>query len=130
MSKILCYLTLPLLLLLSSSGNSAPTSPSEDRQGQTGTLERMLAANGIVAINLDLNRLSGNHLASKESKRDTLRFEITPNSFFTIRVFDHVLRDPEPGSMALRSLGVLPEPLNASSNQLVIEKMPLGEPFD
>ena len=90
----------------------------------------MIVANGTVAINLDLNRLSGNDLASKESKRDTLRFEITPNSFFTIRVFDHVLRDPEPGSMALRSLGVLPEPLNASSNQLVIEKMPLGEPFD
>ena len=61
-----------------------------------------------------------------------MRFEVGPNSFFTILVFNNVLRGPEPGSMGLiwGNSAVLPEPLNASSNQLVIEKIPSGEPFD
>jgi hypothetical protein len=131
MRKILCSFTLPLLLLLSdSSGNSAPQSPEKGLEGQTGTLERMIVASGNVAIDLDLNRLNGSDFATKEVKRATFRFEIGPNSFFTVRVFNHVLRGPEQGSMALRNSGVLPEPLDASSNQLVIEKIPSGEPFE
>lgn len=117
-----------LLFLGGSSGNPATASSRDD--GRTGTLERMLVANGTVAINLDLNRLTGSDVAAKEAKRDSFRFEIGSNSFFTIRVFNHVLRDPEPGSMGLRSLGRLPDLLNASSNQLVIEKLPPGDPFD
>ena len=41
-------------------------------------------------------------------------------------------RSSEPGSMGLiwGNSAVLPEPLNASSNQLVIEKIRSGEPFD
>ena len=83
-------------------------------------------------MDLDLNRLNGTASEKQESKRETLRFEVGPNSFFTIRVFNNVLRGPEPGSMGLirENSSVLPEPLNASSNQLVIEKIPSGEPFD
>ena len=66
----------------------------------------------------------------KEVKQVTFPFRNEFEFFFTIRVFNHVLRGPEPGSMALRNSAVLPEPLNASSNQLVIEKIPSGEPFD
>jgi hypothetical protein len=92
----------------------------------------MIVASGNVAMDLDLNRLNGNGSGTQESKRDTLRFEVGPNSFFTILVFNNVLRGPEPGSMGLiwGNSAILPEPLNASSNQLVIEKIPSSEPFD
>src|SRR5450631_3981284 len=100
--KMLGYFTLPLLLLLSnSSGNSAPQSPRKSPEGQTGTLERMIVARGNVAMDLDLNRLTGIGSGKQESKRDTLRFDVGPNSFFTIRVFNNVLRGPELGSMGL-----------------------------
>src|SRR5712672_212274 len=97
--KMLSYFTLPLLLLLSnSSGNSAPQSPGKSADGQTTTLERMIVASGNVTMDLNLDRLNGNDSASNESKLDAFRFEVAPNSFFTIRVFDNVLRGPEPGS--------------------------------
>ena len=52
MTKTLSYFTLPLLLLLSnSSGNSAPQW-QENPEGQTGTLEKMIVANGTVAMDL------------------------------------------------------------------------------
>jgi hypothetical protein len=133
LTKMLGYFTLPLLFLLSnSSGNSAPQSPGKSPEGQTGTLEKMIAARGNVVMDLDLNRLRGIGSGKQESKLDTLRFEVGPNSFFTIRVFNNVLRGPELGSMGLiwGNSAILPEPLNASSNQLVIEKIPSTEPFD
>src|SRR5437879_10848868 len=81
------YFTLPLLLLLSnSSGNSAPQSPAKSPEGQTGTFEKMIVANGNVAMDLDLNRLNGIASRAQESKRETLRFQVSPNSFFTILV--------------------------------------------
>jgi hypothetical protein len=83
-------------------------------------------------MDLDLNRLNGSDSGRQESKLQTLRFEVGPNSFFTILVFNNILRGPELGSMGLiwRNSAVLPEPLNASSNQLVIEKLPSSEPSD
>ena len=82
MKKTLSYFALPLLLLLSnSSGNSAPQSAGKSPDGQTGTLEKMIVASGNVAMDLDLNRLNGTAAATKESKLDTLRFQVGPNSF-------------------------------------------------
>src|SRR5437762_11736687 len=100
--KMFCYFTLPLLLLLSnSSGNSVPQSRAKSPEGQTGTLEKMIVANGNVAMDLDLNRLNGIASGTRESKRETLRFQVSPNSFFTILVFNIVLRRAEPSSMGL-----------------------------
>ena len=132
-TKMLGYFALPLLLLLSnSSGNSAPQTPGKSPEGQTGTLERMVVATGNVAMDLDLDRLRGISSGTQESKLDTFRFEVGPNSFFVIRVLNNDLRGPEPSSMGLiwRNSAALPEPLNASSSQLVIEQTPSGEPFD
>jgi hypothetical protein len=131
--KMLSYFTLPLLLLLSnSSGNSAPQLPGKSPEGQTGTLEKMIVAGGSVAMDLDLNRLNGSGSGKKESKLDTLRFEVSPNSFFTVLVFNDALRGPELGSMGLiwGNSTALPAPLNASANQLVIEKVASDGPFD
>jgi len=132
MTKTLSYFTLPLLLLLSnSSGNSAPQSAGKSSDGQTGTLEKMIVANGNVAMDLDLNRLNG-AAATKESKLDTLRFQVGPNSFFPILVFNNVLRGPELGSMGLipANAATLPGTLQASLHQLVVEKLPSDASFD
>ena len=92
----------------------------------------MIVASGSVVMDLDLNRLAGRESGKQVSKLETLRFEVGPNSFFTILVFDNVLRGPEAGSMGLiwGNSAILPEPLNASSNQLAIEKLPADAPFD
>src|ERR1700737_2065125 len=124
---ILSYFMLPLLLLFSnSSGNSAAQVQKRSPEQPTGTLEKMIVASGSVAMDLDLNRLQGIGSATNESKLDTFRFEVRPDSFFTILVFNNVLRGPTLGSMGLipGNSTTLPAPLQASSNQLVIEKIP------
>jgi subtilisin-like proprotein convertase family protein len=131
--KIFTYFTLPLLLLLSnSSGNSASWSPEKSPEGETGTLEKMIVANGKVALDLDLNRLKGGESEAKETTLDTLRFHIGPNSFFTVLVFNDMFRGPEQGSIGLvaETAATLPGQLQASLNQLVIEKLPSEAPFD
>ena len=127
--KILSYFALPLLLLLSnSSGNSAPQLAGKSADGQTGTREKLIVATGSVTMDLDLNRLKGSWLRTEESKLESFPFEISPNSFFTIRLFSGELRGADPGSMELlwRNAAVLPEPLHASSGQLVLERTAVG----
>jgi hypothetical protein len=129
LKKSFSYFMLPLVLLLSnSSGNSAQSPEKSSPGGETGTLEKMIVANGNVAMDLDLNRLRGN----SSGKRDTVRFQVGPNSFFTILVFDSVLRGAEPGTMGIipGNTASLPEALTASINQLVIEKHPSDESFE
>ncbi len=131
--KMFSYFILPLLLLLSnSSGHSAPQSPEKKSERQSGTLEKMIVANGNVTMDLDLNRLNGTASGTQESKRETLRFQVSPNSFFTILVFNNVLRGPALGSIGLtpQNSANFPAPLQASFNQLVMEKVPSGERFD
>src|SRR5437762_1314894 len=131
--KMFSYFTLPLLLLLSnSSGNSAPQSRAKSPEGQIGTLEKMIVANGNVAMDLDLNRLNGIASGTRESKRETLRFQVSPNSFFTILVFNNVLRGAEPSSMGLipGNTATLPGPLQSSLTQLVLEKLPSDAAFE
>jgi hypothetical protein len=121
-----------LLLLSNSTGNSAAQSPGKSPEGETGTLEKMIVASGNVAMDLDLNRFNGTASGTKESKLDTVRFGVGPDSFFTILVFNNVLRGPELGSMGLipGNTATLPGALQASLNQLVIEKIPSDASFD
>ncbi len=130
LKKTFTYFTLPLLLLFGTSWeNSEAQFSGGSPHGQTEIVKKMIVASGNVAMDLDLNRLKGVSSAVEGSKRDSVRFEVSPNSFFTILVSNDVLRALEPGSMAL--LGgnstILPAPLGASSNQLVIESIPEGE---
>ena len=92
----------------------------------------MIVASGTVTMELDLNRLKGAGSPIQEPDRKSFRFEVRPNSFFAIRVFNKVLRGAEPGSMELISgkSQILPEPLNASANRLFLEKSHSGNPFD
>src|SRR6266516_7317220 len=139
MSKLtLTGLILPLVLLLSSSDagprNSA-TKKSADGQLQSGTLQKMIVESGSVTMELDLNRLNGS--SSLVARPVALHFAAAANSFFTILVFNDLLRGPEPGSIALAPAGVnapghnnLPVGLAGSLKQLVIEKLPSDQPFD
>ena len=92
----------------------------------------MIVANGDIAMDIDLSRLHGLGSQGGESKLDTLRFHISPNSFFTVLIFNDTLRGPDAGSMGLipENTATLPGPLQASLSQLVIEKLPPDAPFD
>ena len=130
--KLPSYFALPFLLLLSNSpGNPAPDSSRKSLEGQTGTLEKLVVASGDVAMDLDVGRLNASGSEAPKSKRELFRFSVGPNSFFTVLLFNNVLRGPEPGSMGLiwGNSKALPELLNASSDQLVIEKVRSNGPF-
>src|SRR5438128_7163374 len=136
MSKIiLAVFVVPLFLLFAAPSPSSPntfgaTKKNLHSQDQSGTLQKMIVKNGSVTMNLDLDRLNG--VSSASQKAVTLQFAVAANSFFTILVFNDLLRGPEQGSMALvpQHSMVLPSPLKASINQLVVEKLPASEAFD
>jgi Carboxypeptidase regulatory-like domain len=100
------------------------------QSGDTGTLEKMIVANGSVTM--DLNQLNGNRSSDKEPQSSVLRFEAERDSFFTALVFNDELRGPQPGSMGIipQNSANLPAKLSASYQQLVIETTPWGEPYD
>ena len=124
------FMLLLLLLLGNSSGNYAAQSKQKTSGAPTGTLQKMIVENGSVTMDLDLSRLNGISFAPQKAVK--LQFAVAANSFFTILVFNDLLRGPEQGSMALvpQHSMVLPSPLKASINQLVVEKLPASEAFD
>ena len=135
MSKTTLTGLLPLFLLFASPEAGSPnafgaTKKSPDSQGQSGTFQKMIVENGTVAIDLDVDRLNAD--GSLVARVEQLRFDVAANSFFSILVFNDLLRGPEQGSMALvpRYSAVLPSTLGASINQLAVEKLPSAERFD
>jgi len=133
--------TLPLLLLLSnSSENSVAGSKQKTPEGRTGTLQKMIVENGNVTMDLDFNRLNGISFAPQRAV--TLQFAVAANSFFSILVFNDLLRGPEKGTMVLIPENVGPVGVNApgysrfpaslrdSLKQLMIEKPPPDQAFD
>ena len=125
-----------LFLLFASPAPSAPKSfatakTSPDRGIQSGTLQRMIVENGSVTMDLDLDRLNGSALSSEKLQR--MQFAVAANSFFSVLVFNGLLRGPEQGSMALiqqNSAPALPVSLATSIKQLILEKLPSDATFD
>ena len=137
MSKLtLAGLALPLFLLFASPQASGPKAFGGTRKvvqspAHGGTLQKMIVENGSVTMDLDLNRLNGIGSAVQTTAR--LQFAVAANSFFSILVFNDLLRGPDHGSMALipqNSASDLPVSLSASIRQLVVEKLPAGAAFD
>jgi hypothetical protein len=120
------------LLFGSSPGSLLSEITKNGPVNNTGTLEKMIVANGNVIIDMDLNRLNGTRSRGAESKSNELRFDVETNSFFTIIVFNKDLRGPLPGSMKIipQSSAALPAKLNNSLQQLVIENTPWGEQYE
>ena len=149
--KALTAFILPFLFLLSSP-NSGSANPIAEKQKipenpneATGILQKMIVENGTATMKLDLNRLNGISVAPQ--KQEELRFDIAADSFFSVLVFNDLLRGPEQGSMALipveaapKAFGAagssvsqatrLPLQLGASFKQLTIEKLSSSEQFD
>src|ERR1043166_7456884 len=102
--KTLTGFTLPLLLLL---GNSS------------GTLQKMIVETGTVTMDLNINRLNGIGFASHSVVH--LQFVVAANPFFSILVFNDLLRGAEAGSIALlpQQPYVLPSRLGTSIKQLI-----------
>ena len=121
------------LLIVSNSPAYSLTGLNQNGlDGNTGTLEKMIVASGSVAMDLNLDRLNGTGVDAKASQPSVLRFDVEHDSFFKILVFNNELRGPLPSSMALnpKNFVALPARLTASYQQLVVESMPWGEPFD
>src|SRR6266568_3823566 len=134
MSKLtLTGFMLPLLLFASpdANSNSAPRKQTiPESRGQSGTLQKMIVESGTVTMDLDMDRLNAD--GSLAAKVVQLRFDVAANSFFSILVFNDLLRGPEQGSMALvpQYSVVLPSALMASLNHLAVENLPSAERFD
>src|SRR5438445_10852698 len=144
LKKTLIILALPLVSLLAisvatplwgvSAQPASQTAPSAVATAPTGTLQKMIVESGSVTIDLDLNGFNGN--SSLVARPATLQFAVGANSFFSILVFNNLLRGPEQGSMTLVPAAVnapgysLPGTLGASLHQLLIEKLPSDRGHD
>jgi len=133
MLKILLIALLPSLVFFGIERDS-PTSrdATSGRDGNTGTLEKMIVADGAVSMVLDLGRLGGSRSGLRNSKHTPLYFDAERNSFFPVLVFNGEVRGPLPGSMLLIPRGdmALPSKLSSSYRQLVMENNSWGEPYD
>jgi len=136
---------LPLLLLFTSfeavSRNPTTKNSLSDQlqlarrsldEGGTGRLQKMIVENGSVTMDLDVNRLNGIKIGN--GKLEQVQFAVATNSFFSILVFNDLLRGPEQGSMALlpqndAAYG-FPVSISASLKQLAVEKLPADAAFD
>ncbi len=133
MLKLILIALLPLLVFFSiSSDNSVPEVKLAGRQADTGTLEKMIVANGSVTMDLELNRLNAAGSKSKGSSPAALNFDAERDSFFTVLVYNDELRGPSPGSMRLipHDVPALPAKLTASYQDLVIESLLASGPYE
>jgi hypothetical protein len=131
---------LSVLFFANASGYSASQSKQNASEALTGTLQKMIAENASVIMQLDLNGLNGS--SSLVARPVPLHFAAATNSFFSILVFNDLLRGLQPGSMALAlqnssPAGVdipgysnLPAALRSSLKRLAVEKLPSGQGFD
>lgn len=95
----------------------------------SGTLEKMIVANGNVTMEIDVNRLNG---AGASARKSTLAFDAVPDTFFAVLVLNGEFRGPVPSSMEISPRGNanLPASLKASYKQLVLEYLPWGGQYE
>jgi hypothetical protein len=132
MLKTIIFALLPFLVFFNNSQNTTIGLNQSVRDDNTGTLEKMIVANGSVAMDINLDQLNRLGSTQKGSSPNVLRFDLEANTFFTVLVFNDELRGPLPSSMELNPLtsAALPDKLNASYQQLVIENLPWGGEYD
>ncbi|MCW5958616.1 MAG: carboxypeptidase regulatory-like domain-containing protein [Pyrinomonadaceae bacterium] len=133
MLKTIFAVLLPLLVLVAVLPDYSTTETKpEPAQADTGTLEKMIVANGTVSMDIDLTKLTRSNSRIKGSGNSTLSFDVKDNSFFTVVVFNNEFRGPLPSAMELvpRSAAALPGRLNTSYGQLTVENSMLGDSFE
>jgi hypothetical protein len=126
MLKIVLSVILPFLLLYNSSSTDLVTD-QKTSDNSTGTLQKMIVANGNVTMKVDLNKLNRSSKA-KGAGMSELRFDATEGAFFKIVVFNNELRGPVPSSMNIipHNSAALPSKLSSSFQQLIVEYLPWG----
>jgi hypothetical protein len=129
MLKTILIVLTSLWLVNTSADKSIVRLQQKSPDNQSGTQEKMIVASGSVAMAVDLSQLNG---SKSRSQHSTLHFIVSPDRFFTIIVFNGELRGAELGSMGLipQDYAQLPAPLNASLNQLVIERTGSTDPYE
>jgi len=133
MLKTIVIALLPVLVLFGSGLDRLSILKSEKAVNSTsGTLEKMIVANGNVAMDLDLSRLSGSTRGAKAGRMSTLRFDVERDSFFTVIVLNDELRGPIPSSMKINPIDSarLPGSLGSSYDKLVVESLAWGGQYD
>lgn len=129
MLKTFLVALLPIVVIV-GNGLDRSVSRTNTPAGKRATdvIQKMIVANGTVAIDLNLDRLGG----TTGKRSGTLRFEAEPDSFFSVVVFNDELRGPLPSSMKIipQESRSLPGKLGESYDSLVVENMPVGSPYE
>jgi len=131
--SILTGFILPLLMLFGSRADASPAGINQQSPGiKTETIEKLIAINGGVTVEVDLDQLNDPGTSKEKRNTETLRFALAPDSFFTIVVANNALRGPLPGSMELipQNAANLPASFSASFRQIVLEKTRSDDAFD
>src|SRR5215831_14370249 len=131
--SILTLFTLPALLLLgSSSDNSAARVKQKNSQSETEVVEKLIVSGGTATMDLDLDHLNNAFPATEKPRTETLHFTLAPDSFFTVVVNNDSFRTALPGVIGLipQNAANLPALLNASLHELVLEKMQATDAYD
>lgn len=132
MLKIILIALLPLLVFFSNGSDLLFTGLNKKTpENTTGTLEKLIVANGSVSMDLYTNRLNGT-ADQKNVSPSSVRFSVERDAFFTVLVFNGEFRAPLPSSMALIPQNSIPLPAKLSSamGQLVLENADWGGQSD
>jgi hypothetical protein len=99
------------------------------KTSDSGTLEKMIVANGNVSMDIDLNLLNG---AGASARKTTLSFDAVRDTFFSVLVLNGEFRGPVPSSMEITPRGTahVPASLAASYRNLVVEYLPWGGNYE
>lgn len=129
--KTIIFALLPFLVFFNNNQNTLTGINQSLPQENAGILEKMIVANGNIAMDIDVSRLSRNS-SEKRPSQSRLRYDIENNAFFTVLVYNNELRGPLPSSMSLisRNSADLPSKLRASNGQLAIESLGWGGQYD
>lgn len=108
---------LGVMVLLGVAWAALEERTSASRDGESGVVEKMVIANGNVAMDLDLRKAG-----AVKAQPASLRFGVSAESFFKTLAFNDEFRGALPGSMSLtgQNTASLPARLNSSLATLAI----------
>lgn len=132
MLKLILSVILPLTFFFNGSSTDIVTATDKQTaDNSTGTLQKMIVANGSVTMKVNIDGLKRGARA-KGSRVSELRFAASQSSFFKILVFNSELRGPLPSSLDIipHNSADLPSKLNASYQNLVVEYLPWGGDYE
>jgi hypothetical protein len=115
------------LLAFSAPGHRLRAAAEEE---DSGTLEKLIVASGVAALEVDLQRLGPGPARAARTRPTVLRFGLDRDSFLTVLVFNGELRGPLPGSVRLIPLDSAALPRSLASRDLLVEQSAWGAPFD